>query len=713
MNPEEINFSDGDLMDVEIKTDEITENLPPKRVYGAVSDEALETLNELRCSNSLCDAKISVPDGSFNVHRAIMSACSSYFRAQFTSRVSTPHEDKDNYKNQVYVPTISASIMEEVINYAYLRKCTINAENVHELWVWADYFGILGLMKTCEQYLIEMLTPENCIGLMGFARTYPLKDLYGKARNYVMRFFPDVVCKSKEILQLNIMNFYDIISDDELNTRDEDLVWKLCLKWIDEDPEDRMKHIAQLMLGVRLALMTPKCFMEEVKEHPYVASNEETKPLIVETIRFMYDLNVLNPTGGELTTPPLAMPRLPHEIIFSIGGWSGGTSKGCIETYDTRADRWVQISAEDPAGPRAYHGAAVIGYKIYLIGGYDGLEYFNTCRVFDASTKSWNEIAPMHSRRCYVSVALLNGLIYAIGGYDGNSRLNTVERYKPKTNQWTMVNSMNLQRSDASACTLNGKIYAVGGFNGHECLNSAEVFDPITEVWTRIPNMHERRSGVSCVAFRGMVYVVGGFNGIARLVTGERFDPASQTWSPIGELNIARSNFGLEAIDDMIFAIAGFNGVSTISHVECYVPETNEWMEAADMNIVRSALTANKIDGLPNKRDYIHKERNRLLEERRQRLLSNAMINVGANISESNASMVMAQENGLNEHDLLAQDDDVDVDIDVADIDLQNLNIPVGAPAIFNMRDNDPNPRFRNQARAHRFGSHHEMRRRF
>lgn len=97
----------------------------------------------------------------------------------------------------------------------------------------------------------------------------------------------------------------------------------------------------------------------------------------------------------KLTTPPLAMPRLPHEVIFAIGGWSGGTSKGCIETYDTRADRWVNIQTEDPAGPRAYHGTAVIGYKIYSVGGYDGVEYFNTCRVFDAVKKTWKEVSSM------------------------------------------------------------------------------------------------------------------------------------------------------------------------------------------------------------------------------------------------------------------------------------------------------------------------------
>lgn len=483
--------------------------------------------------------------------------------------------------------------------------------------------------------------------------------------------------------------------------------------------------------------------MEEVKEHPYVIQCDAAKPLIVDTFKFMYDLDFLNPQAEEvischpsyihifltllwslpkLTTPPLAMPRLPHEVIFAIGGWSGGTSKGCIETYDTRADRWVNINAEDPAGPRAYHGTAVLGFKIYSIGGYDGVEYFNTCRVFDAVQKQWNEIAPMHCRRCYVSVTELNGMIYAIGGYDGHNRLNTVERYNPQSNQWSIIPPMNMQRSDASACTLHGKIYATGGFNGQECLDSAEYYDPATNVWTRIPNMNHRRSGVSCVAFRDQLYVIGGFNGTSRLSTGERYDPETQSWHFIRQMNHSRSNFGLEIIDDMIFAIGGFNGVSTISHTECYVAETDEWMEATDMNIVRSALSANNVAGLPNKRDYIHKERDRLMEERRQRLMATAMARedfAGTNRSQSLMD--------TNNDPALEELDDEESPNEDADPDVEELQmaVPLPAPApapapaasVYANRQledhgQDNNRRFRVQLRNQRYGSHHEIRRR-
>lgn len=52
-----------------------------------------------------------------------------------------------------------------------------------------------------------------------------------------------------------------------------------------------------------------------------------------------------------------------------------------------------KVEEVDPAGPRAYHGTAVLGYCIYVIGGFDGMDYFNSCRCFDAVTKTWREVS--------------------------------------------------------------------------------------------------------------------------------------------------------------------------------------------------------------------------------------------------------------------------------------------------------------------------------
>lgn len=73
-----------ELLEVEMR-DELDNHSPAqkpsaKSLSTIVSDHALTVLNELREANLLCDAQISVGEQSFNVHRAIMCSCSSYFR---------------------------------------------------------------------------------------------------------------------------------------------------------------------------------------------------------------------------------------------------------------------------------------------------------------------------------------------------------------------------------------------------------------------------------------------------------------------------------------------------------------------------------------------------------------------------------------------------------------------------------------------------------
>lgn len=88
----------------------------------------------------------------------------------------------------------------------------------------------------------------------------------------------------------------------------------------------------------------------------------------------------------------MALPRIPRDVIFVIGGWHG-CAKSVIETYDIRVDRWSVVPHDDPAGPRGYFGTAVHKFKIYCIGGYDGERYFNMCREFDAKHLTWQEVS--------------------------------------------------------------------------------------------------------------------------------------------------------------------------------------------------------------------------------------------------------------------------------------------------------------------------------
>ncbi|XP_051501951.1 kelch-like protein 10 [Myxocyprinus asiaticus] len=562
-----------------------------------ISATALNVFEEARLQGELTDLIIRVNDTEFKVHKIILCGCSPYFRVLFS-----PNWNKlaEHYYN---IPGMSPDIMSLILKYMYRRSVCITEDNVTELLVAADQFLISGLVDACCEFLETQLCPENCIGICMFAgHFHSCSKFQSKAKLYILQHFKEVVRVSEEFLELSVEHLEELIGHDELNVKQEDVVFEAILHWIDHSPEQRKKHFAVLLPKVRMGLMTSDYFMNTVKSNALVMENEACTPVIINAMKAIFDLNVEEPFSSDLRNP-LTRPRLPCAILLAIGGWSGSSPTNGIEAYDVRAERWVNVTQEDES-PRAYHGAVFLDGFIYCIGGFDSVDYFNSVRKFNPINRIWHEVAPMYERRCYVSVANLGGYIYAIGGYSGHERLNTAECYDPKTNQWTLIAPMNERRSDASATSLQGKVYICGGFTGVECLFSAESFNPETNQWSLIAPMRSHRSGVGVIAYGDLVYAVGGFDGTGRLHSAEAYNPLTDLWHDVASMFDPRSNFGIEVVDDLLFVVGGFNGFSTSCDVECYNEKTNEWNSVCDMDIFRSALSCCVLSGLPNIKHY-------------------------------------------------------------------------------------------------------------
>jgi kelch-like protein 10 len=105
----------------------------------------------------------------------------------------------------------------------------------------------------------------------------------------------------------------------------------------------------------------------------------------MDTLTFLHYLETITQKDGEIEIREFARPHIPHEILFSIGGWSEGGPTNYIETYDTRAHRWVKVEEVDPAGPRAFHGTTVKfqhlrGLRFQLNGLFELLPLLQRCQ---------------------------------------------------------------------------------------------------------------------------------------------------------------------------------------------------------------------------------------------------------------------------------------------------------------------------------------------
>ncbi|KAM9340226.1 kelch-like protein 10 [Symphorus nematophorus] len=544
--------------------------------------------NDLRLEGHFCDAVIKVKDVEFPVHKVILCKCSPYFRALFI-HWSTP--DKKVFE----IPGLSPDMMQLIIEFAYTGFLSITERNVQELLMAADQLNVMDVVQACCDFLAEQLCPENCIGIWQFTNICISSELQRKAYNYIIDHFEEVV-SCEEFQQLSAEDLTGILKRDDLNVRKESTVFEAILHWITHAPEERKRHITELLSKVRLALTGMDYIEMNVLSNELVASKLDCVGVAQSALQICH---MMTDKPTFVIYHPVARPRLPNTILLAIGGWSGGDPTNGIEAYDVNAGRWIDVT-NDLERPRAYHGAVFLNGFVYCVGGFDRVEHFNSVRRLDLNTHTWHEVAPMHHRRCYVSVTVLNGCIYAMGGYDGHVRLSTAERYKPETNQWTLIAPMHEQRSDASCTTLNNKVYICGGFNGNECLQTCEYYRPETNQWTVITPLSTRRSGVGVIAYADHVYAVGGFDGNNRLRSVEAYNPRTNTWHTVSSMKTTRSNFGIEVIDDLLFAVGGFNGFTTSSNVEYYDAVTNEWSEACDMEIFRSALSCCVVSGLPN-----------------------------------------------------------------------------------------------------------------
>ncbi|KAI1887357.1 hypothetical protein AGOR_G00189470 [Albula goreensis] len=493
---------------------------------------------------------------------------------------------------------MSPEMMNVIVDYAYTNTVPVTKDNVESLLSTADQFCIEGIVQACVDFLETQLCPQNCIGIWKFTETYFCPQLRQRAYHFILHHFEEVGRHSEEFLDLSLAQLCDIIEQDQLNVRQEDVVFVLVLRWIAHLPSERKSNISILLPKMRLGLMTTEFIVNHVKRNSLVKDDNECKPLILQIMKERSGFHGVKSSTNYKLGNALKRPRLPHTVLLAIGGWSGSSPTNAMESYDMRANHWMNVTQNE--NPRAYHGTVYLNGFIYCIGGRDSMEYFSSVRKFNPVALTWHEAAPMHCCRCFVSVTVLDDHIYAMGGFDGYVRLSSAERYVPETNQWSFIPPMHEQRSDASATTLHGKVYICGGFNGEDCLFTAEYYSPQTNQWTMITPMSSRRSGVGVTVYGGEVFVVGGFDGVNRLRSVDAYDPLTNAWRTLPDMITARSNFGIDVLDNRLFVVGGFNGFTTTYYAECYDETSDEWTTIHNMGFFRSALSCCVVPHLPN-----------------------------------------------------------------------------------------------------------------
>eukprot|EP01051_Picozoa_sp_SAG22_P011423 SAG22_NODE_1097_length_5575_cov_2.150292_1_plen_361_part_00 len=235
--------------------------------------------------------------------------------------------------------------------------------------------------------------------------------------------------------------------------------------------------------------------------------------------------------------------------------------------YDPKADSWLKMAdipcepahpafcpdslGDDPAGGGlADHAVVGLGGFLYVVGGTNGTTSLRTTLRYDPKADSWKYMAPMSVGRCYVAAAVLGGKIYAVGGSatpagpgggpgGGPGALRTVEVYTPETDRWELLESLTKigRATHAVAVAGDGRLYAIGGEDGGSRaieFDTVERYDPEAGIWTFVAPMALPRAQVAAGVLDGVLYAVGGYNDLTDVgwtSMVEKYDAEGDSWS--------------------------------------------------------------------------------------------------------------------------------------------------------------------------------------
>ncbi|MCK5219401.1 hypothetical protein KAR10_07765, partial [bacterium] len=144
--------------------------------------------------------------------------------------------------------------------------------------------------------------------------------------------------------------------------------------------------------------------------------------------------------------------------IYAIGGTG---ELDINEEYNPATDGW--LTKEPMPTGRTLLSAAVVGGKIYSVGGYNSGEggYQNKNEEYDPGNDTWITRAPMPIARQKLAVAVAGGKIYALGGQGGDQKEN--EEYDPgvaqkftglcpNTSYYFKAKARNVAKTETGAC---------------------------------------------------------------------------------------------------------------------------------------------------------------------------------------------------------------------------------------------------------------------
>ena len=443
----------------------------------------LEKLRLQRGEEKYCDIVLNVEDKVFKAHRNVLAACSPYFDTMCNSGLEEDLVD-------TAVATIectSAEAMDQILNYMYTGKISIDSSNVESILRGADPFLMTALKEYCYQFMCQNVDASNVLAVRHLSDLYGFTDLYQRSQQIIRNQFMQVIQHSmEEILRLSFHDITELITDEKIRVENEECIYDIVIRWVKFDTDSRKSLFPQLLAHVRMPHLGREFLVTVVEREELVNAFEECRNMLAEakhhtdTTRRSYcsDSPVLKPRKGRLT-----------DVVVITGGVSAqGPLAECF-AYIIEENKWSSL----PSLPNElrFHAAAIMNNCMYVAGGTSNQLTTNRVHCYDPTNNSWKDVASLLTPREYLSLVPCDGHLYALGGLRWDRVQQSVEMYDPEEDKWHCVTQMPTKRYNMQVVTVGNRyIYAIAGRDSsRRPSHIVERYDTKTDEWTTVASI--------------------------------------------------------------------------------------------------------------------------------------------------------------------------------------------------------------------------------
>jgi hypothetical protein len=182
----------------------------------------------------------------------------------------------------------------------------------------------------------------------------------------------------------------------------------------------------------------------------------------------------------------------------------------------------------------------------------------------------WSTGMPLPVAMSAYALATFEGKLYVFGGWDGMNYLDDVFMYDPAQEIWIERSPMPTARAYAGAAEAGGKIYVIGGYDGEEGLPHAEIFQPglnedSPQIWEIGPSLPYDLFGMGTISVADIIYIISGKTEEVPYPISLEYVPQQGHWQSIGTPFYIGTKPGFAYFDLHIYIFGGLINNKAIS----------------------------------------------------------------------------------------------------------------------------------------------------